>query len=967
MTLTGLSPSTTYYYQSAAVNSPPGSIAPFAGFSPIASFTTPPPPTFTSISPSSGSIAGGTTATITGTNFTGATSVTIGGIPVTSFTVNSATSITITTPAGTSLGAQNVVVTCPGGTATGPGAFTYIAQVTFNANGGSGSMPIQSGSSPAALTANTFTLPGSTFLGWNTAANGSGTAYADGATYPFTSSTTLYAQWLTVASVAPPAGPLGTTTPITITGTGFTGATGVTVGGVAATSVVVVNSTTITAVVPSSAVTGAVNVVVTTPAGTGTGTGLFTYEATVTFNGNGSTSGSMSTQTAAAGAALTTNSFVRTGYTFAGWNTVAGGGGTAYADGASFPFTANTTLYAQWSGVSNSVTYNANLTGTTGSVPGTSSYPTGATVTVVGNTGSLAKTGYTFAGWNTAADGSGTTYQSGNTFTMPSSAVTLYALWTAKPTVTSVSASTGDIAGTNIVTIGGTNFTGVTAVKFGTKPATGFTFVNSTTITATVPAGTATGAVAVSVTTPGGTSTTNGTYTYTVTVSYNANGGTGSVASQTYSSGSHALSSYTTFTPPTGYVFAGLPTIWNTNPGGGGTTYSSTASINYTTATSDVTLYAQYTIGSYAVSYNGNGSTGGTAPGTVSHTYNTTVTVLGNTGSLVKTGATFAGWNTATDGSGTTYQAGNTFTMPGAAVTLYARWTAAPTVTSAGSGDIAGGNTVTITGTNFTGVTGVTIGGVAATNVTFVNSTTITVKAPAGSSTGTKSVLVTTPGGTNGANTLYTYTVTVTFNANGGTGTIAPETNSVAANLTSDAGFTAPTGYSFAPSLVWSTNPGGGGTTYTNTQSFPFNTATADVTLYAQYVGNSYTVTYNDQGGSGQSGGATSYTAGASFLLPTTPPTLSGSAFAGWFTAATGGTALGTSYTPITPFGNITIYAQWVTVTSVSPSSGTLNGGTAITITGTDFTGATGATINGVPITSFAVVNSTTITGVTPA
>ena len=42
----------------------------------------------------------------------------------------------------------------------------------------------------------------------------------------------------------------------------------------------------------------------------------------------------------------------------------------------------------------------------------------GATVTVLGNTGSLVKTGYTFAGWNTAANGSGTAYAPAATFTM---------------------------------------------------------------------------------------------------------------------------------------------------------------------------------------------------------------------------------------------------------------------------------------------------------------------------------------------------------------------------------------------------------------------------------------------------------------------------------------------------------------------------------------------------------------------
>ena len=65
-------------------------------------------------------------------------------------------------------------------------------------------------------------------------------------------------------------------TTVTITGTNFTGATAVTFGGTAATSVVVVNATTITAITPAHAA-GAVNVVVTTPGGTGTGIGLYTY------------------------------------------------------------------------------------------------------------------------------------------------------------------------------------------------------------------------------------------------------------------------------------------------------------------------------------------------------------------------------------------------------------------------------------------------------------------------------------------------------------------------------------------------------------------------------------------------------------------------------------------------------------------------------------------------------------------
>ena len=77
------------------------------------------------------------------------------------------------------------------------------------------------------------------------------------------------------------------------------------------------------------------------------------------------------------------------------------------------------------------VTYNGN-TNTGGAVPtDATSYHTGDTATVLGNTGSLVKTGYTFSGWNTAAKGSGTSYNGGDTFAIGSSNVTLYAQWTA--------------------------------------------------------------------------------------------------------------------------------------------------------------------------------------------------------------------------------------------------------------------------------------------------------------------------------------------------------------------------------------------------------------------------------------------------------------------------------------------------------------------------------------------------------
>ena len=76
-------------------------------------------------------------------------------------------------------------------------------QVSFNPNGGTGSMPPQVNVVATALSTNSLTRPGYTFTGWNTAANGSGTAYLDRVTYPFTTTVTLYAQWALQSPLAP--------------------------------------------------------------------------------------------------------------------------------------------------------------------------------------------------------------------------------------------------------------------------------------------------------------------------------------------------------------------------------------------------------------------------------------------------------------------------------------------------------------------------------------------------------------------------------------------------------------------------------------------------------------------------------------------------------------------------------------------------------------------------------------------
>ena len=187
------------------------------------------PPTVTTISPSSGTTAGGTPITITGTNFTGAPGVTIGGNVATSVVVGSSTSITANTPAGTA-GAKDVVVTTPGGSATGSGLFTYITftyTVTYNGNSNSGgSVPSDatayiSGATVTVANSGALEKTGYTFAGWNTAANGGGTSYSSGATFSISGNTTLYAQWTALPTYA---------LSITKTGTGTGGVTSVPIG-----------------------------------------------------------------------------------------------------------------------------------------------------------------------------------------------------------------------------------------------------------------------------------------------------------------------------------------------------------------------------------------------------------------------------------------------------------------------------------------------------------------------------------------------------------------------------------------------------------------------------------------------------------------------------------------------------------------------------------------------------------------
>ena len=155
----------------------------------------------------------------------------------------------------------------------------------------------------------------------------------------------------------------------------------------------------------------------------------------VTYNGNGNGSGAVPVD----GTQYLSNQFVivkgntgaltKTGFTFIGWNTLANESGVFYVSNQIFTIGgANVTLYADWA-LTYTVTYTGN--GSTGGNPPSDPilYTNGQTVTVLGNTGNLVMNSDKFTEWNTIGNGTGNAYQTGNTFAMGNTNVTLFAIW----------------------------------------------------------------------------------------------------------------------------------------------------------------------------------------------------------------------------------------------------------------------------------------------------------------------------------------------------------------------------------------------------------------------------------------------------------------------------------------------------------------------------------------------------------
>ena len=335
------------------------------------------------------------------------------------------------------------------------------------------------------------------------------------------------------------------------------------------------------------------------------------------------------------------------------------------------------------------------------------------------------------------------------------------------------------------------------------------------------------------------------------------------------------------------------------DPSGNGSNPRLTYSTDPNSTERAVTISSPYT-----VSYNANGGSG--APGSQQKRTGINLTLSNTTPS--RTGYTFQGWNTTSNGSGTNYAKGATYSANSGA-TLYAKWTA---------------NTYTVTLNQQSGT-----GGSGSTTATYASAMpSITVPTRTGytfqgyfTDTNGKGTKYYNANGTSAKNwdktaatTLYAYwtanTYTVTLDRQSGTGGSASVTATYAAAMPS---MTVPTrtGYVFQG---YFTEAGGAGTKYYNANGTSAKNwdKTAATTLYAYWTAGTYTVTLDMTGGEG---GSASVMATYDADMPAvTLPTRDGYFFDGYsdIEGKLYYTATGESARKYDVGEALTLYAQWV-------------------------------------------------------
>lgn len=632
---------------------------------------------------------------------------------------------------------------------------------------------------------------------------------------------------------------------------------------------------------------------------------------TVTWNANGGTVSPAST-TKTHGSTLgtlptpTRAADVQYTYTFKGWFTAATGGTQV---SASTTVTGNVTYYAQWTATPRS--YTATFNGNGGGTPS----PSTITKTYDSELGTLptcSRTGYTFLGWYTASSG-GTKI---STTTVVTKDITYYAQWSINSYTLTFNPNGGTVTPTSKDLEYNSAYGTLPTPTRASDAQYTYTFAGWYTAVTEGTQVTATTKMAAKDTTVYAHWTSN---TRSYTVSYKTTYGTLNKTSQSvaYNSKGSCTLTMPNNTAEFTYTFVG----WYTAANGGGTKVGSELTLETPAITGTVTYYAYVTRStkSYTHTFNANG--GGTvSPATITKAYNTD---LGTLPTVSRTGYTFVGWFDTSAASGGT-QATTTTKVTGTK-TWYARWSInSYTFTF----DKNGGNTPSAT--TITKEYNTTIGTLPTCTRSADNTYTYAFAGWFDTSASSGGTELTTTTKVTSNKTWYarwtsTYkNYTVTWDGNGGT----PSKSSSSFHY-NDALGTLPTatrtGYTFKG---WSTSKTGTVNVSTTTK------VTANVTYYAVWTINSYTWTFDANGGTGDTTKTLNYNATLS-TLPTASRASTAAnnyTFAGWFDtdASTGGTQLTTS-TKCT--GNKTWYARWTIstrqykLTVTAGTGGTVSGG----------------------------------------
>jgi len=352
----------------------------------------------------------------------------------------------------------------------------------------------------------------------------------------------------------------------------------------------------------------------------------------------------------------------------------------------------------------------------------------------------------------------------------------------------------------------------------------------------------------------------------------------------------------------------------------------------------------------FTVSFNYNQGSG-TAPPPQTVEAGSSITLPGNAGLFSRTGYNFAGWATNADGTGTIHAAGSTYT-PSADRIMFARWEARGTFTvsfnaNGGTGQtppaqtVEAGTATTLPGAGGLSRTGFDFGGWnERADGTGANRNAGAIFTP------TRNI------------SLYarwvpeapTARFTITFDANGGIGQ-APPAQTVEAGTAATlpgAGGLSRAGFAFSG---WNERADGTGANRNAGAAF---TPTGDISLYARWVPEApaarFTITFDANGGTGQTPPAQTVEAGTAATLPGAGGlSRAGFDFGGWNERADGTGANRNAGAAFTPTGNISLYARWVpeaptarfTITfdanggiGQAPPAQTVDDGTVVTLPG---------------------------------